>query len=58
LWSHLCKRDRTKEKHREAEKDPACSFTHDEIFFKENKVMGEKFLTKSNTGMAKIFTKN
>jgi hypothetical protein len=63
LWSHLGNGDHTKAKHREAEKDTACSFSHDEVFFnpviyRENKVMGEKFLTKSNTGTAEIFTKN
>jgi hypothetical protein len=60
LWSYLGNSDQTKAKHREAEKDPACSFSHDEVFFnpviyRENKVMGEKFLTKSNTGMANFF---
>jgi len=63
LWPHLGKGDRTKAKHREAEKNTASSFSHDEVFinpvsYRENKVMGEKFLTKSNTGMAKKFAKN
>jgi hypothetical protein len=58
LWSHLSNSDHTEAKHREAEKDPACSFSHDEIFFKVNKVMGEKFLTNSNTGMVETFTNN
>jgi len=33
LWSHLGNGDHTKAKHREAEKDSACSFSHDEVFF-------------------------
>jgi hypothetical protein len=63
LWPHLGNGDRTKAKHREAEKNTASSFSHDEVFFnpasyRENKVMSEKFLTKSNTGAAEIFSKN
>ena len=46
-----------------AEKYPVCSYSHVMKFFnpdcyRENKVMGENFLTKSNTGMAKIFNNN
>jgi len=33
LWSYLGNSDQTKAKHCEAEKDPACSFSHDEVFF-------------------------
>jgi len=60
LWPYLGNSDRTKAKHCEAEKNTASSFSHDEVFinpvsYRENKVMSEKFLTKSNTGMAKLF---